>query len=71
MQEPPMWMSFVPLIFLGLLMVYPTARILRRAGFSRWLALFIFVPIAPLIGLWVFAFARWPSQDEKFRRTFE
>jgi hypothetical protein len=39
----------------------PVARILKRAGFSPWLALLVFVPTANLICLWVFAFVDWPA----------
>jgi hypothetical protein len=35
-------------------------RILRRAGYSRWWLLTMFVPVLNLIMLWVFAFADWP-----------
>jgi hypothetical protein len=39
------------------------ARVLRRAGFSRWWALLVLVPVVILIGLWLFAFVRWPAVD--------
>lgn len=38
----------------------PIARILRRAGFSGWWWLLMFGGPFMLIGLWVFAFRRWP-----------
>ncbi len=41
--------------------VYPTSRILKRAGFSGWLALLGIVPFLNIIGLWWFAFADWPN----------
>jgi hypothetical protein len=41
----------------------PIARILRRSGRSRWWTIIAFVPLLNLIGLWVFAFARWPKLD--------
>jgi hypothetical protein len=52
----------VPLLILVVFGV-PIARILRRAGHSRWWTILAFVPLLNLIGLWVFAFARWPSLD--------
>jgi uncharacterized membrane protein YhaH (DUF805 family) len=39
------------------------ARVLRRAGFSRWWALLVLVPVVNLIGLWLFAYVRWPAID--------
>jgi hypothetical protein len=38
----------------------PVASILHRAGRSRWWTLVAFIPVINLIGLWVFAFSRWP-----------
>jgi len=39
------------------------ARVLRRAGFSRWWALLVLVPVVNLIGLGLFAYVRWPAVD--------
>jgi uncharacterized membrane protein YhaH (DUF805 family) len=39
------------------------ARVLRRAGFSRWWALMVLVPVVNLIGLWLLAYVRWPAVD--------
>jgi uncharacterized membrane protein YhaH (DUF805 family) len=41
----------------------PVARILHPAGRSRWWTLIAFIPLLNLIGLWVFAFSRWPTVD--------
>jgi hypothetical protein len=53
----------MPLLFIVLVGV-PVARILRRSGRSRWWTIIAFVPLLNLIGLWVFAFARWPNLDK-------
>ena len=45
------------LILLGV----PVANILHRAGHSRWWTILAFVPLVNLIGLWMFAFTRWPN----------
>ena len=42
-------------------MLYPYVRIIRRAGYSGWWMLTMFVPIVNIIMLWVFAFAKWPA----------
>jgi hypothetical protein len=52
----------VPLLVIVLLGV-PVAGILHRAGRSRWWTLVAFIPPLNLIGLWVFAFSRWPTVD--------
>jgi hypothetical protein len=43
--------------------VVPCWLIFKRAGWSPWLALLVFVPGAAIVLLWVFALARWPSLD--------
>jgi hypothetical protein len=54
----------VCVIFLGaLLVVWPTARICRRLGFSRWLGLFAAIPIANWLLLWFLALAQWPASN--------
>jgi hypothetical protein len=40
----------------------PVMKILNKAGFSRGWALLAFIPLLSIIGLWVFAFARWPTR---------
>ena len=50
------------LIILIVLLVYiaPAALILRKAGYSPWWCLVLIVPFLNVIGIWVFAIARWP-----------
>jgi hypothetical protein len=45
----------------GLLIVWPAARICRRIGFSPWLGVLAAFPVANVILLWVVAFAPWPG----------
>jgi hypothetical protein len=47
--------------FLGLISLYPIIRIINRTGYSRWWVLLFFVPIGNVVGLWCFAFGRWPA----------
>jgi uncharacterized membrane protein YhaH (DUF805 family) len=46
-----------------LIVVIPTVKILRKAGYSGWWVLLWFIPVVNAIALWVFAFARWPLED--------
>lgn len=63
-------MQFVPLIFLSLIFVLPSLRILRRAGLSRWWAVLVLIPFFGWAALQCFiAFAKWPAakgHDEIF-----
>jgi hypothetical protein len=43
-----------------LVLIVPIAKVLRRVGFSGWWSILALVPLAGFIGLWIFAFARWP-----------
>ena len=38
-------------------------KVLSRAGFSRWWVLVAFLPIVAWLGIWVFAYVRWPKLD--------
>jgi hypothetical protein len=43
------------------LVVWPAARICRKAGFPSWLGALAVVPIANLLLLWFVAAADWPA----------
>jgi hypothetical protein len=43
----------------------PTARILRRAGLHAAWCIVAIIPILNIIGLWLFAYTRWPGVVEK------
>jgi hypothetical protein len=45
--------------------VWASAVVLKRAGYPQWWALLFLVPVAYLIGLWAFAYARWPAEEQK------
>ena len=48
--------------------------ILRKAGFSIWWVLLLFIPVVNGISIWVFAFIEWPAQKEHnnaFKRDAE
>ncbi|MCJ7994026.1 hypothetical protein J5N58_05265 [Rhizobium cremeum] len=62
-----LWHWLVAFAFWFLLFGWPIAKILRRAGFSGWWVLLSFVPLANLIGLWVFAVTPWPNVPDQNR----
>lgn len=47
------------LILLAILIVYPWAKILEKAGKSRLLALLVFIPFGLLILPWYLALTDW------------
>jgi hypothetical protein len=56
-------MLAIPMIFFGLIasviLVIPYWFIFKKAGFSPWLAVLMFVPLANVIILYVIAFSDW------------
>lgn len=55
------WLSaLIPLLVAVVMFGVPAAIVLRRAGFHPAWALLGLVPGAALVGLWIFALARWP-----------
>jgi len=67
---PSRWHWVMPLLMLLLVILIvgvPVAHILNRAGRSRWWVIVAFMPLLNLIGLWVFAFTRWPSLERSPR----
>lgn len=60
------------LIVIGALFLLPLwvfGRISSKAGFSRWWALLMLVPLVNLIMIWVLAFADWPSTRADYIRN--
>ena len=63
-----------PLIFVLFMMVIILAAaalgvliwgtIFKKAGYSFWMALLMIIPIANLVWFLVFAFSKWPIQQE-------
>lgn len=53
----------IPMMFIGLIasvvLVIPYWFIFKKAGFSPWLAILMFVPLANIIILYVIAFSPW------------
>ena len=54
----------VVILFIILIPVWFTGKILAKAGFSSWFALITLIPFVNVIALWVFAFIQWPNVDK-------
>ncbi len=54
-------LAFMPIIFLIVMaiVIIPYWMIWKKAGFSPWLSLLMFVPLVNLVMLYVLAFAEW------------
>jgi len=53
------------IIIMAILYPFVIFRIVSKAGYRGWWALVIFVPVLNLIMLWVFAFAKWPVEQDQ------
>ncbi|TAK19375.1 MAG: hypothetical protein EPO35_00235 [Acidobacteria bacterium] len=61
---PELLILFVLVFGCGVVLIWPAARICKRAGFSPWLGILIIVPIANVVLLWYVAFSPWPAVTE-------
>lgn len=55
--------SLIIIAFLLILTVAWTlllARIVGKAGYSKWWAIVTLIPLLNIIFIWVFAFSKWP-----------
>lgn len=65
-------MSFIHWIIVAVILatyLIPVAQILRRTGFSGWLAVLSLIPLANVVLFWVFAFAPWPRDKAEAPQT--
>lgn len=53
----PFFFTFIAIA--SIVMVIPYWQIFKKAGFTPWLALLMFVPLANIIILYVVAFSQW------------
>ena len=60
METISIWHWLIVILFIVIFAI-PVARILQRAGYSRWWTVLWFVPLFNVVGLWAFAFSRWPT----------
>lgn len=57
------WHWLIVLIFF-IVPLFPITRIFKKAGFSPWWAVLYWVPLINFIGLFVFAYTRWPAERD-------
>lgn len=61
------WHWLIVLILIAV-PLWPSWRIMKRAGYSGAWALLLFVPLVNLIGMFVFAFAEWPVLQRRLAK---
>lgn len=57
------WWSLLTMVLVMAAGLWMSARVLVKAGRSPWWALLLFAPLFYVVGIWVFAFTRWPRLD--------
>ena len=49
-------------VLISFLYVFLVMKILKKAGFSRWLTVISVVPLLNILAIWIFAFIKWPVE---------
>jgi hypothetical protein len=61
------WLQSMNLQGLAVLLVipfiFPYSHVFWKAGYSRWRALILLVPLFNIVSLWTFAFRKWPGRE--------
>jgi len=60
----------VPSMVMGLLVIIPALRLLKRVGMSWTWALLSFIPVGLIVMVWVVAFASWKPADQRVAKVF-
>ena len=55
---------FISLPLFIVLPVWSMLRILKRAGYSGWWVVAMFIPLLNVVMIWIFAFSEWPRYRE-------
>ncbi|OZI57884.1 hypothetical protein [Bordetella genomosp. 1] len=63
MRNDATWYWVVLLIYC-LVFVLPIALIVRKSGRSAWWVLTLFIPLANILFLWLFALTSWPALEK-------
>jgi uncharacterized membrane protein YhaH (DUF805 family) len=63
MGSMSIWHWLIVIVVL-LTAIVPSVKILGKAGYSGWWVLLVFVPLANIIAIWIFAFADWPTSEQ-------
>jgi uncharacterized membrane protein YhaH (DUF805 family) len=57
--------SLIIILIIILPSLWLGALVLKKAGYSGWWSLTMFIPLVNIIMMWVFAFGTWPIEQKK------
>lgn len=61
MMEPAApWLTLMLLAAYAAFGLWLNVRVLRKAGLSPWWSILFLFPVFWVVGVWIFAFVRWP-----------
>jgi len=61
MMGVSLWQLFIVVIILVIpFLIFPA--VLKKAGFSGWWTLCLFIPVINILLIWLFAFTEWPNE---------
>lgn len=63
MGDISIWQSILILFIFFLIPLFVFGPVAKKAGYSRWWALLLVIPIINLVLIWVFAFIKWPAES--------
>ena len=55
--------QLIIIIFIFIIPLLVFGPVAKKAGFSRWWALLLAIPLVNVVVVWVFAFIKWPAQS--------
>ncbi|MFH1210534.1 MAG: hypothetical protein V1645_01330 [archaeon] len=53
-------LTFVDIVSVGIVLVIPFWFIFRKAGYSPWWCLLLFIPLVNIFAIYFLAFGKWP-----------
>jgi hypothetical protein len=64
--------QFLPMLLWYALLVFPTYKIMRRVGKSRWWVIVLLIPIFGFVIVqWIVAFSRWKPGTPQIAAVFD
>ncbi len=55
--------QLIIILFIFLIPLFVFGPVARKAGYSRWWALLLAIPIINIVLIWAFAFIKWPAES--------
>lgn len=55
--------QLIIILFIFLILLFVFGPVAGKAGYSRWWALLLAIPIINIVLIWTFAFIKWPAES--------